>query len=195
MTPMPSWEKRRRATSAAVLVAFGLAVCVGVSGCTPQDPAPTTAPSPTAVPTAPVALPTNEEALVIVEELVQAASVAEASARASGDYAELELIAGSDYVAQARSSNEKLAAAGLTITGDKTVDSLEIQSITTENTLAVIQSYGCLDISQTQLTDSSGADARKADVPLRVAVVFRAEGNASDYRLMETSPWSGPSSC
>lgn len=189
-----STKKSRRATGALILVLLGFGAAVGASGCTPQETTPPPTPSPTAVTTTP-ALPSNEEALAIVEELVRRASKAESSARATGDYAELEAVASSDYVAEVRTSNDKLAAEGLVVTGDKAIDSLQIQSVVAADSVVVIQSYGCYDISATQLTNGNGENARSADVPVRVPVVFRLEGIGPDYQLMEALPWSGPSSC
>ncbi len=187
--------KRRRAIGTVLLVMFSLGAAVGVSGCAPEEGTTSSPPpSPTASASTPV-LPSNEEALAIVEELVPAASQAEARARETGDYADLEQVAGPDYVAEVRTSNEQLAAEGLTVTGDKVVDSLQIQSVTSSGAVNVIQSYGCYDISGTTLTNASGEDARTPEVPLRVPVVFRIEGSVAGYLLMETSPWSGPSTC
>ncbi|PPF42227.1 hypothetical protein C5B85_16910 [Pseudoclavibacter sp. AY1F1] len=175
------------------MLSFGAAI--GASGCTPQEtPSPPTPSTAAAASAAPV-LPSNEEALAIVEELVRKASTAESDARTSGSYAELEAIASSQYVSQVRTSNEELAAEGLVVTGNKEVDSLQIQSVVAADGLASIQSYGCYDISGTQLTNSAGENARSPDVPMRVPVVFRVEGISPNFRLMETLPWSGPSSC
>lgn len=170
---------------------------IGVSGCAPREPAPGPTPSPTlsAPPgTAPV-LPTNEEALAIVEELVPAAIAAEVRAGTTGDFAELETLAGPDYVTEARTGAENMAAESLHITGQIHVDSFAVQSVSVDHGLVVIRTYGCYDISSTQLVDATGTNVRGSEVPVRVPVVFRVQTDPLDFKLMETSPWPSSTSC
>lgn len=189
-----STKKSRRAIGALILVLLGFGAAVGASGCTPQETTPPPTPSPTAVTTTP-ALPSNEEALAIVEELVPMAIAAEAKAGATGEFEELEALAGSEYVAEARAGVDQLAAQSLSVAGESRVDSLSIQSVSLDAGSVVINSYGCYDISSTQLLDASGINVRSADVPVRVPVVFRVQSDSSSYKLMETSSWPGSESC
>lgn len=187
--------KRRRAIGAVLLVVFSLGAAAGVSGCAPEEGTTSSPPpSPTTAISTPV-LPSNEEALAIVEELVPAAIAAETRAGATGDFADLETLAGSDYVAEARAGAEALSAQALKVTGDVRVDSLVVQSVNREDEFIVIASYGCYDISATQLVDASGTNTRSRDVPVRVPVVFRVQTDPASYKLMETSPWSGSDTC
>ncbi|MGO2752037.1 MAG: hypothetical protein ACTIA6_18445 [Pseudoclavibacter sp.] len=187
-------KRGRRAISAVMLVLLGFGTAIGASGCTAQETTPPATPSTTPASTEPV-LPTNEEALAIVEELVAAAIAAEAKAGATGNFAELEALAGPEYVAEARAGVDELSAQSLSVSGESRVDSLSIQSISRDGVAVVIAAYGCYDITATQLLDASGNSVRSADVPVRVPVVFRVHSDASSYRLMETSSWPGSNSC
>lgn len=177
------------------MLSFGSAI--GVSGCAPREQPPAPTPSPplsTEASTAPV-LPTNEEALAIVEELVPAAIAAEVRAGTTGDFAELETLAGPDYVTEARTGAEEMAAESLRVTGRIHVDSFVVQSVSVDHGLVVIRTYGCYDISSTQLVDATGTNVRGPDVPVRVPVVFRVQTDPLDFKLMETSPWPSSTSC
>ena len=124
-----------------------------------------------------------------------AAIAAEVRAGTTGDFAELETLAGLDYVAEARTGVEDMAAESLHVTGQIHVDSLVVQSVSVDQGSVVIRTYGCYDISSTELVDATGTNVRGANVPVRVPVVFRVQTDPLDFKLMETSPWPSSKSC
>lgn len=171
---------------------------VGVSGCAPQEPAPGPTPSPTlsAPPgTAPV-LPTNEEALAIVEELVPKFLAAEAAVTAGAAGVEsLEPLTTDEHVLAIEQSVDDLNEVGRKSVGEANISNFSVQSIDRSGDEIVIRVYGCYDMTNFDLLDSAGASAKAPDVPDRFTVVFEVIGTGGVYKWNGSEPWSGTSSC
>lgn len=192
---MPSWERRRRTFRATSLAVLSLALCLGVSGCTPQDPAPITPPSPSAVATTAVVLPTNEEALAIVEELVPRFMAAEADAFQSGSYTALEELASEAYVEEVRQGAATLETNGQRITGDPTVSGFKVQSVQDDQGRAVISAYACQDISAVDVVDAAGNNVQPPGIRDRSTMVYKLISSGETFIVEGVEPWSGEGTC
>ena len=201
MTPMQSRERFKRSTKkgrgaigALILVLLGFGAAVGVSGCTPQETTPPPTPSPTSVTTTP-ALPTNEEALAIVEELVPKFLAAEAKAVQSGDYADLERLAAAPYVDTVRTGAANLEANGQRLVGVPVVTNFTIQSVTDEKSIVAISSYACQDISAVDVVDVAGNNVQPSDLGDRSTLVYKVVSEGDSFVVEEVEAWSGEGSC
>lgn len=177
------------------MLSFGSAV--GVSGCAPLDPAPGSTPSPP--PSAPAGaapvLPTNEEALAIVEELVPKFLAAEADLLQTGTTSALESLAVTAYVERVVQDYQDLQSRGLSVSGVPTLNSLEVQKVEAGERNVVISLYGCYDISTTQMLDGAGQDVLVQSAGGRSSVIVWVNDAEGDFKIQELEPWSGASFC
>lgn len=185
----------RRAVSAVVLVLLGFGAALGASGCTAPGKTPPATPSPTAASTVPV-LPTNEEALAIVEELVPKFLAAEAAVMTgSAELASLELLATAEHMESIRTSVEQMTAAGRAAVGVASATNFSIQSVGSIDGSVEIRAYGCYDVSGFDIVDSSGLSVRAPDIPSRFSVVFEFISSVEGFKSNGSEPWSGANSC
>lgn len=195
---MRSGERSRRAVRAALLVMLSFGSAVGVSGCAPLDPAPGSTPSPP--PSAPAAsapvLPTNEEALAIVEELVPKFLAAEAAVFTGTEELEgLRSLATDEYVSAIGDSLGEMSAAGQKTTGSSRATDFRVQSVESKSGEAAIKAYACYDVTDFDVVDASGHSARVKDLPNRFTVVFEVVRISEVYKFNGSEPWSGANSC
>lgn len=190
-----STKKSRRAIGALILVLLGFGAAVGASGCTPQETTPPPTPSPTSVTTTP-ALPSNEEALAIVEELVPKFLAAEAAVTAGQASVEsLVPITTTTHMELLRGSVSELQAAGRKTIGTPKIDNLEVQSVTERGGQILISAYGCYDFTDFDMVDSSGLSTRGAGVSDRFSVVVSVVNQANGNLWDGSEPWSGNDYC
>lgn len=188
-------KRARRGISAVMLVLLGFGTAIGASGCTAQEKTPPATPSPTPASTAPV-LPTNEEALAIVEELVPRFLAAEAAVTSGEEEVDsLEALTTPEHLSAIRESVETLKSQGRKSVGVSSIDELSIQSVDTASDGIVIRAYGCYNMSGFDLVDSAGVSVRAPDVPNRFTVVFEVIGADGIFKSNGSEPWSGTSSC
>lgn len=198
MTPMRSGERSRRAARAALLVMLSVGSAIGVSGCAPREQAPAPTPSPplsTEASTAPV-LPTNDEALAIVEELVPKFLAAEAAVfSGTAQLDSLRALSTDEYVGDIGESLSEMTAAGQKATGSARATDFRIQSVESVGEEATIKAYACYDVSDFDVVDASGDSARGAGIPNRFTVVFEIARVHEVYKFNGSEPWSGANYC
>lgn len=141
-------------------------------------------------------LPTNEEALAIVEELVPKFLAAEAAVTSGeAEVDSLEAVTTPEHLSVIRESVESLKAEGRRSVGVSAIGALSIQSVDKASDGIVIRAYGCYDMSGFDLVDSTGVSVRAPDVPYRFTVVFEVVGAGGIFKSNGSEPWSGTSSC
>lgn len=190
-------KRGRRAISAVMLVLLGFGTAIGVSGCTAQEKTPPATPSPTPASTAPV-LPTNEEALAIVEELVPLLLAAEGAflSGATGRDS-LKPLASEALVVKFEEARTEAQSAGFFVSGAPTADTFAIQSVKHEPGVAesIISFYACLDRSNYNAVNAEGDSVRGPDAPTRFAIVGTAVGTGRTFQIEGYEAWSGTYSC
>lgn len=171
---------------------------LALTGCTPE-PAPRA--SETSVPTDAPVFASDEEALA-------AATEAYATYLAAGDAAEeagtpsrehfLSLSSGEAHesdLSVAASFDEK----GWKQVGSTSFDSMTIQSAEiNEDEKLEIRVYVCLDVTNSDIVDSSGVSVSQSDRPLRMplAVAFVGTDQSNDhFQMTESRVWSGSNFC
>lgn len=188
--------KRRRAIGTALLMMFSLGAAAGVSGCAPKEGTTSSPPpSPTTAISTPV-LPSNEEALAIVEELVPKFLAAEAAVLSGqAEVESLSPVATEEHRTSIGESADEIKSAGQTVVGAATVSNLGIQSVSAADGSVLIAAYGCYDVSHFNIVDTAGISARAPDVPDRFSVVFEIVSSQDGFKSNGSEPWSGASFC
>ncbi|MCD2441483.1 hypothetical protein LQ757_04245 [Agromyces sp. SYSU K20354] len=188
--------KRRRsrrlggAAAAASVLALVLTGCVGAA-----EPTPT----PTPTEAAPI-FASDEEALAAAEQAYAAQLVVVDELSHAGGVAieKLEEVATAEYAAGISASLERLSASGMRTTGATTFDTVELIEHFEADDVAHVSAYVCLDIGDTRVVDSSGADVTPPDRILRAPLQVRFESRflgANQLLVAGTEPWSGDDFC
>ncbi|WP_181026964.1 hypothetical protein [Pseudoclavibacter sp. RFBB5] len=120
---------------------------------------------------------------------------AEAANLQTGSSDALKEYAIASYVEKVQQDLRDLQTRGLTVTGIPTLDRLELQKVEFADGHIEIASYGCYDISGTQLVDATGADAIAPSTSRRAPVVVLASDSEGAFKIKETEPWSGENFC
>jgi hypothetical protein len=187
--------KRRRAIGTVLLIMFSLGTAAGVSGCAPEEGTISSPPpSPTSATSTPV-LPSNEEALAIVEELVPKFLAAEARAVQNGDYLELEVLASKSYVDTVREGAAELEAKGHRLVGQPAVSGFVVQSVQADEGAVVITSYACQDISAVDIVDTAGNNVQPPGLADHTTMVYGLNRTDKNFVIEEVEAWSGEGSC
>ncbi|MBB2956312.1 hypothetical protein [Pseudoclavibacter helvolus] len=192
-----STKKGRGAIGALILVLLGFGAAVGVIGCTPQETTPPPTPSPTSVTTTP-ALPTNEEALAIVEELVPKVLAAEgAFLSGTTDRESFKSLATEALVLKFEEARGEAQSSGYVISGAPTADTFAIQSIQHDPgaVASIISFYACLDRSNYHALNAEGNSVRGPDAATRFAIVGTAVGLEGTFQVEGYEAWPGAYSC
>ena len=187
-------KRGRRAISAVMLVLLGFGTAIGASGCTAPETIPPATPSPTPASTAPV-LPTNEEALAIVEELVPRFLAAEAKAVQEGDYDELEVLAAAPYIETVRQGAAALESKGQRLMGLPGVSNFTVQSVQSDQGNVTISTYACQDISAVDVLDSAGNNIQPPDLSDRSTMIYKLTSTDGIFLIEGVEAWSGNGSC
>ncbi|WP_022886251.1 hypothetical protein [Glaciibacter superstes] len=168
-------------------------VLAALSGCTPT-PAPT--PIPTSTTDAPV-FESDEEALAAATEAYAAYqamsnTIAQEGGRAPERISEFSTGA---VLKSEVESFSKMEENGFHGTGDLSFDSFSIQSADLVD--GIIQAYLCLDVSGTDVVDSTGASVVPVDRPLRLPlqVGLVNSDDAKQLLIEESESWSGENFC
>lgn len=192
---MHSGEKRKRSISTVLLATLGFGAAIGASGCTPHEtpPPPTTS---TAAASASPVLPSNEEALAIVEELYPQLLKAQGSFIGNQlTLEELERVATADMVATIQESHAKGAAEGHVVTGFPTADTMSIQQVQEAAGIVQIKFYACFDRTTYIPLDSGGAPVLSSDAKIRIPVEAVVDSSEGSYKVDGYTPWPGNDFC
>jgi Na+-transporting methylmalonyl-CoA/oxaloacetate decarboxylase gamma subunit len=180
------------------LLVLGTLVLLGtlaLTGCTPE-PAPRA--SETTAPTDAPVFASDEEALAAATEAYAAYLAAGDAAGESGSPSRnhfLSLSSGDAYE-QDLSVGASFDAQGWKQVGSTSFDSMAIQSwaITTDEKWR-IRVYVCLDVTNSDIVDSSGTSVSKADRSLRLPLEVAFVGAGQDLQITESRVWSGSNFC
>jgi hypothetical protein len=168
---------------------------IAVAGCasTPA-PQPTTNP-----PTAAPIFESDEEALAAATEAYANYLRVHDLYWAEGGSPEqfLDLSTGSAH-AQDVESIEAWRESGWRGVGVTSFDSMSLQGTRTEDGLQSIDTYVCLDVSESDVVDGAGMSVAKPDRPLRlpmqVGFVVEAHGS-TDLKVARSEVWQGKNFC
>ena len=173
-----------------ILVAVAV---IGVaSGCAGPTPVPTLPPEPTTTPV----FATEEEALAAATQ-AYAEYLAVSDEIGHGGWLETQ---GYAAVVTGDALDEELEGAqsyvdeGWRLVGTSTFDSMVLQTYETDGGTASVTAYVCLDVSGTDVVDSSGASVvgpdRSTRLPLEVEFI-----GTNELLLARSDLWSGDSFC
>jgi len=190
---------RRRTVGRMVMAACVGSLLLGAAGCTapsPSEPAPTSNP-----PTVAPVFASDEEALAAATEAYSNYLATYDALWADGDGAMddyLALSTGNAHDGEVQSMTE-WEAKGWRATGTTAFDSMALQSISRSDTGGwTLRTYLCVDASQGEVIDGTGASVAKPDRPLRLPleVEFTTTSATSDQLLIsESKVWSGKDFC
>ncbi|TFC56302.1 hypothetical protein E3O62_12560 [Cryobacterium sp. TMT2-15-1] len=184
-----------------VLSSLLLLGTLALTGCTPEPAPPAPQASETSAPTDSPVFASDEEALAAATEAYAAYLAAGDEAEESGSPSrELFLSLSSG---EAHRQDLSVAASfddqGWKQVGSTSFDSMAIQStkITVDGGWE-IKVYVCLDVTKSDIVDSSGTSVSKTDRPLRLPleVAFIGTEQSSNYlQIAESRVWSGSNFC
>ncbi|MFC0678712.1 hypothetical protein ACFFGH_12760 [Lysobacter korlensis] len=172
-----------------LLVAATLAALTGCSG-EPEQEAPASTPSPTAIPV----FASEEEALAAAEDAYREyLEMSDAIARDGGrDPERLGSLVTRDELVRAVAEFEAFAESGRQTRGSSRFNTFSLQQYESLSKVAQVTVYVCLDVSDVRVVDESGRDitpAREARQPLSVIFVSADEGS-QELVLQRSEQWS-----
>ena len=188
---------RRRRTSRMVTLACAGILLLPVTACAAEpSPAPTSAP-----PTAAPIFATDEEALAAAEEAYANYLSTYDASWADGDGSlddYLALTVGEAHQTDEQSYAEWDSKNWRPI-GTTKFDSIRLQSRSQdESGIWHIQTYLCIDVSDGDVVDSSGASVARPDRPLRLPLevsFVTVSRSSAELKISESEVWSGTNFC
>ena len=171
---------------------------LSLTGCTPE-PAPRA--TETAAPTDAPVFASDEEALAAATEAYAAYLAAGDAAEESGtpSRAHFFSLSTGDAHKQDLSVAASFDERGWRQVGSTSFDSMSIQSTEINaDSRWEIKAYVCLDVTNSDIVDSSGTSVAKADRSLRLPleVAFLGTGQSGDHlQITESKVWSGSNFC
>jgi hypothetical protein len=177
----------------AILAASAALALASMVGCSTAAPPPPTSSPSTAAPV----FASEEEALAAATEAYTAYQAMSSTVAQEGgaDPGRMSAFAVGEALEAEIASFESLSKSGLRGTGSLAFDRLTVQSAELET--GGVEAYLCLDVSGTDVIDTSGASTVPPDRPLRLPLqVSFAPGSDGPLLLIERSEsWRGENFC
>jgi hypothetical protein len=185
-----------RPKSRLATVALVLAAALSATGCTPEAPAADPVPTPSATPL----FASDAEALAAAEEAYAAyLAVTDAIFADGGKDPERLLEVATREVFEAQLEGYVSAAnEGWTGVGSTTLDSVTLERYDPGNARSTVSIYGCVDLSEVDVVDSSGVSVVSPTRPNRTPIqaTLDSSGGARFPLIVSGErPWTGENFC
>ncbi|WP_411700093.1 hypothetical protein [Conyzicola sp.] len=183
--------KRRSALVTLVLVA-----ALAATGCAPEGPVADDTPTPTSTPL----FASDEEALAAAKEAYAAyLAMTDQIFADGGKDPERLLDVATQQIFDAQVEGYKTAADnGWTGTGQTKLDSVSLQEYDANRVTAAVRIYGCVDLSEVDVVDATGATVVSPSRPDRspTEISFDVDGKTNARLIVSGErPWSGDNFC